>query len=106
MRRATTTWPYLSLIVAAAGCSTSPVQQQPLYAAPSGGPGDTLVLGGWSGTEEDWIAARNDQGRTPMQLYTGPSGKLYYKDGSPVEFHSVRRQLEDLRAQERINPVR
>ena len=64
----------------------------------------TLVLGG-TGTQVDWTAHRNDgAGDTQRQLYFGPSGTLYYEDGSPVKSKTVRQQLRDLQAEERIRP--
>jgi hypothetical protein len=74
--------------------------------SPCGHPdrGRSLVLGG-VGQENDWTARRND-GADPSerQLYYGPNGRLYYDDGSAVQFDSVKKQLQDLRAEERISP--
>ncbi len=90
----------LLVVLLAAGCSTS-VQQEPLYSTEDSRP---LVLTG-DYTGQDWYSKRNDIGRTDgRQLYYGPGGTLRYEDGSPVEFKSVKKQLQDLRTEERISP--
>jgi hypothetical protein len=52
------------------------------------------------------IVGRKDATGQPTQLYRGPGGQLHYQDGSKVQFDSVTRQLQDLRTEERISPVR
>ncbi|MHC4979086.1 MAG: hypothetical protein ACYTGT_08700 [Planctomycetota bacterium] len=95
------------VILSAAGCAQSGIFQQPLATDQRVRPQSTdssLVLGG-VGQENDWTAHRNDDaGDRQRQLYYGPSGRLYYDDGSPVQFDSVKKQLQDLRAEERIGP--
>jgi hypothetical protein len=97
----------LAVTLSAAGCSWPGVFQQPLATDQRVRPQTTdqaLVLGG-AGQADDWTAHRNDgANRRERQLYYGPSGRLYYDDGSPLKFDSVKKQLRDLRAEERIRP--
>ncbi len=76
--------------------------QQPLA---SHEPHHSLVLGR-RGLNDDAIAGRRDVAGHPTQLYRGPGGQLFYQDGSPVQFDSVRKQLQDLRSEQQISPVR
>ncbi len=90
--------------VACAGCSGGGgVTQQPLS---SHEPHRSLVLGQRGLNNDAAIAGRKDATGQPTQLYRGPGGQLLYQDGSPVQFDSVRKQLQDLRSEERISPVR
>ncbi|MHC4143067.1 MAG: hypothetical protein ACYSUF_14800 [Planctomycetota bacterium] len=107
MRRWTRRLVLLAVILTAAGCAQSRVFQQPLATdqrVRTQSTDASLVLGG-AGQENDWTARRND-GADPSerQLYYGPDGRLYYDDGSAVQFDSVKKQLQDLRAEERISP--
>ena len=91
-------------LVAAACCGCSGgwgTTQQPLS---SHEPHHSLVLGQLH--SDAGIAGRKDAVGQPTQLYRGPGGQLLYQDGSPVQFDSVRKQLQDLRTEERISPVR
>ena len=105
MRRWANRSVFLAVILTTAGCIRSGVHQQPLLTDQRVRPQSTdssLVLGGL-GQEDNWTAHRNDGAdRRQRQLYYGPSGKLYYDDGTPAQFDSVRKQLQDLRAQDRI----
>ena len=47
-----------------------------------------------------------DENGEPIRLYRGAGGRLYYKDGSPIDFDSVRKQLQDLQSEQRISTVR
>ncbi len=86
------------------GCSGGGgVAQRPLS---SDEPHRSLVLGQRGLNNDAAIAGRKDAAGHPTQLYRGPGGKLLYQDGSPVQFDSVRKQLQDLRSEERISPVR
>ena len=90
--------------VAGWGCSGGGgVTQQPLA---SHEPHPSLVLGQGGLNNDAAIAGRKDVAGHPTQLYRGPGGQLLYKDGSKVQFDSVRKQLQDLRSEERISPVR
>ena len=93
------------MILIAAGCAQSTVNQAPLASdqrAPRPSADASLVLGG-AGQANDWTASRNDSTiNNERQLYYGPQGNLYYDDGSRVPFTSLRRQLQDFRAEERI----
>ncbi len=98
-------WMLLPLL---AGCSTG--GQGELYSAGPArspeAPDHALVF---APAQDSGLAARNDAlaGIRPGQtLYYGPGGRLYYADGTPVHFQGVKRQLQDLRSEERINPVR
>ncbi|MHC5007092.1 MAG: hypothetical protein ACYTGF_07015 [Planctomycetota bacterium] len=97
----------LAVTLMAAGCARSGIFQQPLATdqqVRTQSTDPSLVLGG-VGQENDWTARRNDGAdRTERQLYYGPNGRLYYDDGSAVQFDSVKKQLQDLRAEERISP--
>ena len=98
---------FLAVILTASGCAQSGTFQQPLATdqrVRTQSTDSSLVLGG-VGQENDWTARRND-GADPSerQLYYGPNGRLYYDDGSAVQFDSVKKQLQDLRAEERISP--
>ena len=100
-----------SLVVLLAGVpACSDYSQQPLLTdqhvppVPGHRP---LVLSDMSGHNgED--ATRNDENigvrGAGRNTHYGPGGKLYYEDGSPVQFDSVRKQLQDLRAEEQIRP--
>lgn len=97
----------------ATGCTAPAVNQQPLMSdggAPLDAPRRSLVLSDQALAEGAWITGRNDAAaglkRRPPELYYGPGGQLYYSDGTAVQFKGVKKQLEDLRAEERINPVR
>ena len=107
MRRWTRRSVLLAVIPTVAGCSGAGVFQQPLARDQQVRPQSTdasLVLGG-VGRANDWTASRNDGAdATERQLYYGPSGRLYYDDGTAVQFDSVKKQLQDLRAEERIRP--
>jgi hypothetical protein len=96
---------FLAVILTTAGCTGSGIHQQPLLTDQQVRPRSTdasLVLGG-VGQADNWTARRNDGAdRRHRQLYYGPSGRLYYDDGSPVKFDSVLKQLRNLRAEERI----
>ncbi len=98
----------LCVILAAAGCASLGINQQPLYSdqPPSSEAIErSLVFGPPGATEEGWIATRNDRTTgVPEAIYQGPDGKLYFQDGTPVPFKSVRHQLQDLSAEERIRP--
>ena len=87
-----------------AGCSGGGgVTQQPLS---SHEPHHSLVLGQRGLNDDAAIAGRKDAAGHPTQLYRGPGGQLHYQDGSKVQFDSVRKQLQDLRSEQRISPVR
>jgi hypothetical protein len=94
-----------AVILIATGCSQSTVNQAPLASdrrvgRPSADA--SLVLGG-TGPQDDWATSRNDATiNNERQVYYGPEGHLYYDDGSRVPFKSLRRQLQDFRAEERI----
>jgi hypothetical protein len=108
MRRRTRQAVLLAVTLATAGCAQHGIFQQPLATDRQPRPQSTtdasLVLGG-PGQEDDWTARRNDGAdRAERQLYYGPNGRLYYDDGTAVQFDSVKRQLQDLRAEERIRP--
>jgi hypothetical protein len=107
MRRWTRRSVLLAVILTVAGCAQSGIFQQPLATDRPARPQSTdasLVLGG-ADQANDWTARRNDgTDRTERQLYFGPNGRLYYDDGSAVQFDSVKKQLQDLRAEERIRP--
>ena len=108
MPHRTRCWTPLAVILAAAGCSQLAVKQQPLMSdqrLPAAPTGSSLVFGEVDPPDDDWIATRNDKGlgvRQQQSVYYGPGGRLYYPDGTPVEFKGVRKQLQDLRAEERI----
>ncbi len=90
--------------VACCGCSgAGGLTQQPLS---SHEPHHSLVLGQRGLNTDAAIAGRKDAAGQPTQLYRGPGGQLHYQDGSKIQFDSVRRQLQDLRSEERISPVR
>jgi hypothetical protein len=93
-----------AVILIASGCSSSTVNQAPLASdlrAPRRSADPALVLGG-TGQADDWTASRNDPSiNNQRSLYYGPKGQLYYDDGSPVKFKSLRRQLQDFQAEER-----
>jgi hypothetical protein len=105
MRRCTRQFTLIAVILTAAGCSELKVFQQPLASDPPPRAQTTdpsLVLGG-TGQQDDWTARRNDNiSGNQRQVYYGPSGKMYYEDGSAVPFDSVRKQLQDRRAEDRI----
>ena len=61
---------------------------------------------GHQGPHDASIDGRKDVQGQPTQLYRGPGGQLLYKDGSQVQFDSVKRQLQDLRTEQNISPVR
>ena len=100
----------LCVFFAAAGCESLGINQQPLYSdqpppPPSAGTERSLVFGPEGVTEEGWIATRNDRTTgIPQAVYQGPDGKLYYQDGTPVPFKSVRQQLQELSSEQRIRP--
>ncbi len=92
------------LAAACSGCSGGGgVTQQPLS---SYGPHDALVLGQRGLNNDAAIASRKDAVGQPTRLYRGAGGRLFYQDGSPVQFESVRKQLQDLRSENQISPVR
>ena len=100
----------LWVILAAVGCASLGINQLPLFSdsdqpPPPSATERSLVFGPRGATEEGWIATRNDKTTgIPQAIYQGPDGKLYYQDGTPVPFKSVRQQLQDLRSEERIRP--
>lgn len=86
------------------GCSGGGnFSQQPL---PTHAPHQSLVLGHHGATNDPAIAGRKDATGQPTHLYRGPNGQLHYQDGSQVQFDSVKKQLQDLRSEENISPVR
>ncbi len=85
----------------AAGCSQSSGVTQSTLGAHE--PHPSLVLGHRDAGED--LNRRKDPQGKPAQIYHGPGGKLYYQDGSPVPFDSVKQQLQDLRSEERISSV-
>lgn len=90
----------------AAGCSGDfggGVYQQPLG---SNTTHSSLVLGQYGEGEESWVTGRRDENGEPILLYRGAGGRLYYKDGSPIDFDSVKKQLQDLQTEQRISTVR
>ena len=90
----------------AAGCSGGSgdgVHQQPLGSSATH---SSLVLGQRVAGEESWVTSRRDENGEPILLYRGAGGRLYYKDGSPIDFDSVKKQLQDLQTEQRISPVR
>ncbi len=88
----------------AAGCSGgSGVYQQPLGSSTTH---SSLVLGQYGAVEESWVTSRRDENGEPIRLYRGAGGRLYYKDGSPIDFDSVKKQLQDLQTEQRISTVR
>ncbi len=94
----------LAVTVAAAGCSGgSDVYQQPLGSSTTH---SSLVLGQYGAVEESWVTGRRDENGEPIRLYRGAGGRLYYKDGSPIDFDSVKKQLQDLQTEQRISTVR
>ena len=105
MRRWTRRSALLGVILTATGCAQSGIFQPPLAKDQQVRPQSTdasLVFGG-AGQENDWTARRNDGAdETQRKLYYGPSGRLYYDDGTPVKFDSVKKQLQDLRTETRI----
>ncbi|MHC4217822.1 MAG: hypothetical protein ACYSU7_05125 [Planctomycetota bacterium] len=105
MRRWPRRFVLLAVILTASGCSELTVFQQPLASDQPARPqptDPTLVLGG-ADQPDDWTAHRNDSVTgNQRRMYYGPSGKMYFEDGSAVPFDSVRKQLQDLRAEERI----
>lgn len=90
------------------GCSWIGVNQAPLASDGFTGPppGRSLVVGPGLRGGADGLQGRNDDtlGVRPsgLSLYYGKNGELLYPDGTPVPFKGVTRQLQDLRAQERI----
>lgn len=66
----------------------------------------SLVLGQYGAVEESWVTSRRDENGKPIRLYRGAGGRLYYKDGSPIDFDSVKKQLQDLQTEQRISTVR
>ena len=103
-------WSILVLALVASGCSGAGNVQQGSLAthqrARSDATSRSLVLSGAAaGDEEGWLAARNDVvTRTPSKVYVGPGGRMFYADGTPVPFEGVRKQLENLRAENSIRP--
>ncbi len=92
------------VLAACTGCAGGgDTVQRPL---PSHGPHHAMVLGHHGATADPALAGRNDASGQPTQLYRGPGGQLHYKDGSQIQFDSVKKQLQDLRSEERIAPVR
>jgi hypothetical protein len=90
--------------VACSGCAGGGgVTQEPLSTHE---PHHSLVLGQNGLNGDAAIVGRKDATGQPTQLYRGPGGQLHYQDGSKVQFDSVTRQLQDLRTEERISPVR
>ncbi len=90
--------------VAGWGCAGGGgVTQQPLS---SHEPHHSLVLGQNGLSGDATLTGRKDATGHPTQLYRGPGGQLHYQDGSKVKFDSVVKQLQDLRTEERISPVR
>jgi len=85
----------------AAGCSQSTGVTQSTLGAHE--PHPSLVLGHRDVSDD--LQGRKDPSGKPAQIYHGPGGKLYYQDGSPVPFDSVKQQLQDLRTEERISPI-
>jgi hypothetical protein len=94
-----------ALLLIASGCGQETINQAPLASdqrVPRRSADASLVLGG-AGPSNDWTASRNDPTlNNERRLYYGPEGNLYYDDGSQVPFTSLRRQLQDFRAEERI----
>ncbi len=89
-----------------AGCSGgsgAAMYQRPLGSSATH---PSLVLGQRGAGEESWVTGRRDEMGRPIRLYRGPGGRLYYKDGSPVDFDTVKKQLQDLQSEQRISPVR
>lgn len=92
------------LIAACAGCAGDDiVAQRPL---PTHEPHHALVLGRPGANGDPAIDGRKDGDGQPTQLYRGPGGQLHYQDGTQIQFDSVKKQLQDLRSEERISPVR
>jgi hypothetical protein len=95
-----------AVILIATGCGQSTVNQAPLasdLSAPRRPADASLVLGG-PAPADDWTTNRNDATiNNERRLYYGPGGHLYYDDGSRVPFKSLRHQLQDFRAVERIH---
>ncbi len=107
MRRCLGCWSLVAVTLTAAGCSGgsggSGVYQQPLGSRATH---PSLVLGQHGAGEESWVTSRRDEMGRPIRLYRGPGGRLYYKDGSPVDFDTVKKQLQDLQSEQRISTVR
>lgn len=107
MRRCLGCWSLVAVTLTVAGCSGgsggSGVYQQPLGSRATH---PSLVLGQQGAGEESWVTGRRDENGEPIPLYRGAGGRLYYKDGSPINFDSVMKQLQDLQTEQRISTVR
>ena len=109
MRRCSGCRPWFAVTLIGAGCSGGfggsggGVYQQPLGSSETH---PSLVLGQYGAVEESWVTGRRDENGEPIRLYRGAGGRLYYKDGSPVDFDSVKKQLQDLQTEQRISTVR
>jgi len=106
MRRCPPCCSLFAVALIGAGCSGgsgSRVNQQPLGSSATH---PSLVLGQYGAVEESWVTGRRDENGEPIRLYRGPGGRLYYKDGSPIDFDSVKKQLQDLQTEQRISTVR
>ncbi len=94
------------IAVLCTGCSNGVVTQRPLASDTTHQPHHALVLGQQGVSNDASIAGRKDVVGQQTQLYRGPGGQLLYKDGSKVQFDSVKKQLQDLRSEQSISPVR
>ena len=106
MRRCSGCWSLCAVTLIGAGCSGaagSRVYQQPLGSSATH---PSLVLGQNGQGEDNWVTGRRDENGEPIPLYRGPGGRLYYQDGSPIDFDSVKKQLQDLQTEQRISTVR
>ncbi len=106
MRRCFRCRSLFAITLVAAGCSGgsgAAVHQRPLGSSTTH---SSLVLGQYGEGEESWVTGRRDENGEPILLYRGAGGRLYYKDGSPIDFDSVKKQLQDLQSEQRISTVR
>lgn len=95
-------------VLAATGCSQTAINQQPLMrdrpAGPGPAAGESLIFADLN-AGDGAVEGRRDRDlnvRDGPQYYFGPGGRLYYPDGTPVPFESVKKQLQDLRTEQRI----